>query len=102
MSETYLYQIVEMIDLQISKIDISKKFLNISVETLLELRNNILENFQPSSGLDWSIQNTKTLEIINKLNYIAIYESSNGNPKRHYEPEMPSSKTNQRAFQKTG
>jgi len=98
MQESELLWIIQSIDQQIANINPNKNSLFPLVLPLLELRNNILQKFQPQNNLGWHIQNKRALEIISKIDYIPIYESNNGNSKRYSNTTSHSSKTNNRAL----
>jgi hypothetical protein len=75
MSEADLYKIIQHIDKQLSKLNVYGNWLQSTAIPLLELRNNILTEFNPTSKeLDWSIKEPQTLRILNRLNYAAKYE----------------------------
>jgi len=72
MEEKQLHWIIQSIDKEIGKC--SSKSLPISAIRLLELRNNILRQFNPSNSLEWSIQDLSALEVLKKINWCVSYE----------------------------
>jgi hypothetical protein len=72
MSEIDLYWIIQSIDKQIAKC--SSNSLSSSVINLLEVRNSIIRKFQPSSSLDWSIQDKQAIKILEKIKWTVSYE----------------------------
>jgi hypothetical protein len=75
MSDTDLYKIIKLLDAQISKLNPNDSRLQPVATPLIQLRNNILTEFNPiSNTIDWSIKEPQALKILKRLNYIKKYE----------------------------
>ncbi len=70
MSTESVYLIVQLIDKQLSKIELKQTNLP-AVQSLIQLRNCILQKFKPDSSINWTIKNKKLLKFFGfEVNWI--------------------------------
>lgn len=67
-----LYEIIQILDNHISNVEPSSKN-KIILESLLNLRNNLIKTHQPDNSLNWQIQNTTALDILDKLQWTMVW-----------------------------